>query len=134
MVLMLFASLQNKGLVQYTWLRTGSKHCAQVIECKCRRHPSHYSIFFPRMIFSWQALSANQPVLSPYQHPLKAESRINLIYQKSAETITCAGQFKFRLAHNQVFLTVLRAHTQEPARKASNSLRGYEHRAFSPPV
>lgn len=42
----------------------------------------------------------------------------------------CADPFKFRLAHNQVFLTVLRAHKQEPARKASNNLRGYKHRAF----
>lgn len=63
------------------------------------------------MIFSWQALSANQPVSSPYQHPLKAESRINLIYRKSADNVTCAGQFKFRLAHNQVFPTAQSTHT-----------------------
>lgn len=50
-------------------------------------------------------LQANQSLLSLYQHPLKAESRINLIYQESSDSITCAGQFKFRLAHNQVFVT-----------------------------
>lgn len=81
MVLMLFASPQKKGLAEQAQNTVPRWQSASVGGI-----PPFTRLFFPWMIFFWQA---NQSVLSPYQHPLKTESRTNLIYQKSAETITC---------------------------------------------